>query len=119
MTTKQQTNKEFLKKLSNDDYYKEFITQVLSNDLTIDIDTMVTHKSFTFTQKQALEKFRDNGVIDLIMMGHFSKVSVADLIDIYAIFGYGFQLMALVKQDYCDKYSESNNSLTKHWLWMI
>jgi len=40
-----QINKDFLKKLSNDDYYKEFIAQVLSNDLIVGIDTMVAYKS--------------------------------------------------------------------------
>lgn len=105
---RQKANKDFLKKLSNEDYYEEFITQVLSNDLTVDIDAMTTHKSFSFTQKQALEKFRDNGVIDCIMLGCFNKVSVDDLINIYGIFGYGFMLYALNKEDYCDRFSQTN-----------
>jgi len=110
--TREQIDKDFLNKLSNDDYYKEFIVQVLSNDLTIEIDNLTTHKRFSFTQKQSLAKFRDNGTIDLIMLGHFTKVSVADLIDIYAIFGFGIQLNKISKQDYCDRYSQCN-PLTK------
>ena len=46
------------------------------------------------------------------MLGHFSKVSVADLIDIYTIFGFGIQLSKVTKQDYCDRYSQCN-PLTK------
>lgn len=110
--TREQIDKDFLKKFSNEDYYKEFITHVFSNDVTIAIDNLTTHKSFSFTQKQALAKFRDNGTIDLIMLGHFSKVSVADLIDIYTIFGFGIQLSKVTKQDYCDRYSQCN-PLTK------
>jgi hypothetical protein len=97
-----------LTQLQNDDYYKKLITAVLANDITLDLDRLTTHKSFTFTQKQELEKFRDSGVIDMIITGQFDKVSVANLIDIYAIFSNGFTLMLLNKQDYCDNYSESN-----------
>ena len=66
--------------------FKKHATIQLSNELTVLLDYIVTKKNMTYTQKLTIANLRDKGVFNAIMLGDFKKVTLADIVSVFAEF---------------------------------
>lgn len=87
-----------LDSLSDDDFFKSFAAQALSNAIIVEIDRVITDKTLTYTQKQQLANLRDSGILNEIMLGNFSRVSISKLIEIFSIFNLGIGFYTVPKE---------------------
>jgi hypothetical protein len=99
-----------LDKLSDDDFFKEFVTQSLARQIVITIDSAITKNKLTYTQKQAIANLRDIGILNDIILGNFEKITITKLIDIFSIFGLGLSIKAITKQELASQ----TNPTTRH-----
>jgi hypothetical protein len=91
--------------------FKKHIVVALANQLTLHIDRLITHSKLSFTQKQAIENMRESGVMNAIILGDFSKLSVDKLIELFMIFDLGISIHLLSKESYA---IECIDTLRKH-----
>ena len=99
-----------LNKLSDDDYFKEFVSQTVSKSLVLAIDEYVTNRPLTYTQKQQIANYRDEGVLNDIILGNFNKVSIMKLIEVFSVFNLGISISVIDKA----QLAQETNPLTKH-----
>jgi len=92
-----------LQNLSDEEYFKTFVTTVISKDFVLLLDSLITTTRLTYTKKQALARFRDDGTMDSIILGKFDKVLLSEVIEILAIFNLGLRFIPVNKEDYCEQ----------------
>ena len=92
-----------LSNLSDEEYFKTFVATVISKDFVLLLDSLITTTRLTYTKKQELAKFRDNGTMDAIILGNFNKVLLSEVIEILAIFNLGLRFIPVQKEDYCEE----------------
>jgi hypothetical protein len=99
------------KLLNNDEEFIKYTSLTLANQLTLLIDRLITSKRLTFTQKQVIERYRDNGVFNNIILGNFHYVSLLDLITIVSEFKLGLSVSTL---DISNLISSGNDITLQH-----
>lgn len=99
------------KLLNNDEEFIKYTSLTLANQLTVLIDSLITSKRLTFTQKQVIERYRDNSVFNNIILGNFQYVSLLDLITIVSEFKLGLSIETL---DMSNLLNTSNDITLQH-----
>ena len=103
-------NNDLLNKLSDDDFFKKFVTEIISHDLTVILDGIVTDRHLSYTQKQQLANYRDDGTLNKMMLGDFDSLPIGKIIEVFSIFGVGIRLQPVTKK----QLSYDKEKVTRH-----
>ncbi len=84
----------------SEETFKNLVVANLSQQLIKHIDKLVISKQLRYTQKLVISNMKESGLIDAIMLGNFKKITLDELIDLFAMFDVGISIQPLNKELY-------------------
>lgn len=84
----------------SEETFKNLVVANLSQQLIKHIDKLVISKQLRYTQKLIISNMKESGLIDAIMLGNFKKITLDELIDLFAMFDVGISIQPLNKELY-------------------